>query len=176
MRCPACDCDSTQVVDTRPLSAGRAVRRRRQCRGCDIRFTTYERVELRVRKRGGAAEEFRPDKLRASIAIACAKRPVSQIAIDAMVKRIVDDVSSRAGPEIESREIGRVVMQTLEPVDRVAFIRYASVYRNFEDIGAFREAVDELDVKAALAERDRRLRAQVELQLDRAAPGEEEGA
>ena len=150
MRCPACDSASTKVVDTRTARAGRAVRRRRECLGCASRFTTYEKVEERpllVLKRDGSAEAFQRDKLRASIAIACAKRPVSAADIETLVDRIEDDVSRSARVEISSAAIGEAVMKALKPLDRVAYVRYASVYRNFQGLGEFQEVVDELIIR-----------------------------
>ena len=175
MLCPSCDSDSTKVVDTRAARDGRAVRRRRECLGCGGRFTTYENVEqrpLQVLKRDGSAEDFQRGKLRASIATACAKRPVSPADIEALVDRVEDAVSGSAGVEISSAVIGEAVMEGLEPLDRVAYIRYASVYRNFQHIDEFQEAVDELIVKERQVEQDR---LQVELVLDADAGARREG-
>ncbi len=175
MRCPSCDGESTKVVDTRAARVGRAVRRRRECLRCGGRFTTYESVEqrpLQVLKRDGSAEDFLCDKLQASIATACAKRPVSPSDIEALVERIEDAVSHSARVEISSAAIGEAVMEGLEPLDRVAYIRYASVYRNFQHIDEFQEAVDELIVKARRDEQDR---LQVEFVLDADPGAGEEG-
>lgn len=142
------------------------MRRRRECLRCGRRFTTYENVEqrpLQVLKRDGSAEDFQRDKLQASIATACAKRPVAPSDVEALVDRIEDAVSGSAGVEIASAVIGEAVMEGLEPLDRVAYIRYASVYRNFQHIDEFQEAVDELIVKERRVEQDR---LQVELLLD----------
>lgn len=167
MRCPHCDSRSTRVVDTRSARGGRAVRRRRECRDCGDRFTTYENEErrpLQVAKRDGSAEVFRRDKLRAGIATACAKRPVSPAEIEALMDRVEDALTLSARVEIPSSAIGEAVMREIEPLDRVAYIRYASVYRNFEHIDEFQEAVDELIVRAR---REARERVQRELPLDR---------
>lgn len=150
MRCPACHSASSKVVDSRTARDGRAVRRRRECLRCSDRFTTYEYVEERqvqILKRTGSAEDFDRDKLRMSIAVACAKRPVSSAEIEALVDSIDDTISRSAGVEIPSAEIGEMVMEGLKPLDRVAYIRYASVYRNFQDIEEFQEIVDDLSVK-----------------------------
>ena len=165
MICPACDSGSSKVVDTRAAKGGRAVRRRRECLGCGQRFTTYERVEeraVRVVKSDGSAEDFQRDKLEAGIATACAKRPVSPAEIEALVDRVEDNVSGSARVEISSRAIGELVMEGLKPLDRVAYVRYASVYRNFQHIDEFQEVVDELTVKD---QRDNRRRFQRELPL-----------
>lgn len=176
MRCPHCDSGSTRVVDTRSARGGRAVRRRRECLGCSERFTTYEHVErrpLQVAKRDGSAEVFKRDKLRAGIAAACAKRPVSPAEIEALMDRIEDAVTQSARVAIPSSLIGEAVMEELKPLDRVAYIRYASVYRNFEHIDEFQEAVDELIIRER---REARERAQRELPLDaERASGETDG-
>ncbi len=175
MRCLSCDSGSTKVVDTRAARGGRAIRRRRECLQCGDRFTTYENVEqrtLQVLKRDGSAENFEREKLRASIAVACAKRPVSPSEVESLVDRIEDAVSGSAGVEISSEVIGEAVMAGLEPLDRVAYIRYASVYRNFQHIDEFQEAVDQLNVKARRVQQHR---FQGELLLDpHAAPPEED--
>ena len=175
MRCLSCDSGSTKVVDTRAARGGRAIRRRRECLQCGDRFTTYENVEqrtLQVLKRDGSAENFEREKLRASIAVACAKRPVSPSEVESLVDRIEDAVSGSAGVEISSEVIGEAVMAVLEPLDRVAYIRYASVYRNFQHIDEFQEAVDQLNVKARSVQQHR---FQGELLLDpHAAPPEED--
>lgn len=165
MTCPACDSGSSKVVDTRAAKGGRAVRRRRECLGCGQRFTTYERVEeraVRVVKSDGSAEDFQRDKLEAGIVTACAKRPVSPAEIEALVDRVEDNVSGSARIEISSRAIGEQVMEGLKPLDRVAYVRYASVYRNFEHIDEFQEVVDELTVKD---QHENRRRFQRELPL-----------
>lgn len=150
MRCPACHSASSKVVDSRTARDGRAVRRRRECLRCSDRFTTYEYVEERqvqILKRTGSAEDFDRDKLRMSIAVACAKRPISSADIEALVDSIDDRILRSAGVEIPSAEIGEMVMEGLKPLDRVAYVRYASVYRNFQDIEEFQEIVDDLSVK-----------------------------
>jgi transcriptional repressor NrdR len=165
MRCPECDATENRVVDTRASRGGRAVRRRRECTVCGARFTTYEYVEERpvqVLKRSGAVEEFDREKLLRSIRVACAKRPVSASEMEQLVDDIEDDLSKDAGLEIPSIRLGALVMDRLRPIDRVAYVRFASVYRNFQDAGEFQEFVDEM---AAAQEREELRRNQVELPL-----------
>jgi transcriptional repressor NrdR len=165
MRCPNCDATDNRVVDTRTSKGGRAVRRRRECSVCETRFTTYEVVEeraIQVLKRTGAAEDFDRGKLLKSLKVACAKRPVSPVQIEGAVDRIVEELSTEAGVEVESARIGELVIEALRGLDRVAYVRYASVYRNFQDAGEFRDAVDELDSRQ---EREVLARNQVELPL-----------
>jgi transcriptional repressor NrdR len=167
MRCPNCDATDNRVVDTRTSKGGRAVRRRRECSVCETRFTTYEVVEerpIQVLKRSQAAEDFDRGKLLRSVKVACAKRPVSASEMEAAVERIEEDLSREAGVEIESARIGELVMEALQKLDRVAYVRYASVYRNFQDAGEFRDAVDELETRG---EREAQARSQVELPLPR---------
>ncbi len=155
MQCPACKSESSKVVDSRTARGGRAVRRRRECLACAARFTTYEYVEerrLQVLKRSGRAEEFRRDKLRAGVAKACAKRPVPPEEIEALVDCVEDALSSSVGLQIESAGIGELVMLHLKPLDRIAYVRYASVYKNFQDIDEFRRAVDEIHVRERMAQ------------------------
>ena len=134
MRCPECDATENHVVDTRGTRGGRAVRRRRECAVCGTRFTTYEHVEkrpLRVIKRDGRGENFDRAKLLLSITLACTKRSVSQEDIDAVVDNVEDDLSKDVNTEVPASQIGEMVMACLEPLDRVAYVRFASVYRNF---------------------------------------------
>lgn len=163
MRCPECDATENRVVDTRTSRGGRAVRRRRECSVCGARFTTYEYVEARpvqVLKRSGAVEDFDRGKLLRSVNIACAKRPISTAAMEALVDDVEDQLSQRASVEIPSVHLGALVMERLRPLDRVAYVRFASVYRNFQDAGEFQEFVDEM---AAAQHREELRRNQVEL-------------
>ena len=163
MRCPECDATDNRVVDTRASRGGRAVRRRRECTVCGKRFTTYEYVEerpIQVLKRSGNVEDFDRSKLVASIHTACAKRPVSASAMDALVDDIEDALSRYAGIEVPSVKLGEMVMDRLRGVDRVAYVRFASVYRNFQDAGEFQEFVDEM---AERQEREALRRIQEEL-------------
>ncbi len=163
MRCPECDATENRVVDTRASRGGRAVRRRRECSVCGARFTTYEYIEerpIQVLKRSGAIEDFDRSKLLRSVKVACAKRPVSAAEIEALVDDVEDVLSREAGVEVPSVRLGALVMERLSPVDRVAYVRFASVYRNFQDAGEFQEFVDEM---AAAQEREALRRNQVEL-------------
>ncbi|MEE2900444.1 MAG: transcriptional regulator NrdR [Gemmatimonadota bacterium] len=152
MRCPQCDATENRVVDTRASRGGRAVRRRRECTVCDTRFTTYEYIEERpvqVLKRSGAVEDFDRSKLLDSVRVACAKRPVSASQMEALIDDIEDGLSRQAGVEVPSVQLGALVMERLSPLDRVAYVRFASVYRNFQDAGEFQEFVDEMTAAQA---------------------------
>ena len=147
MRCPDCDATDNRVVDTRASRGGRAVRRRRECTVCGARFTTYEYVEerpIQVLKRSGNVEDFDRTKLMASVRTACAKRPVSASSMEALVNDIEDALSRYAGLEVPAVKLGELVMERLRHLDRVAYVRFASVYRNFQDAGEFQEFVDEM--------------------------------
>jgi len=163
VRCPECDATDNRVVDTRASRGGRAVRRRRECTVCGTRFTTYEYIEerpIQVLKRSGSVEDFDRGKLLGGVRTACAKRPVSASEMEALADEIEDAVSRYAGVEVPSEKLGEMVMERLRSLDRVAFVRYASVYRNFQDAGEFQEIVDEM---AARQEREAVRRSQVEL-------------
>ena len=145
VNCPFCNHDDSKVVDSR--DSGDGIRRRRQCLRCDRRFTTYERVHARevlVKKRDGRSEEFSRDKLWSSLTKACAKRPMVPGAIDRLVDEIEAAVIESGKPEIPARAVGDLVMDKLRDLDRVAYIRYASVYRDFRDIEAFRDEISAL--------------------------------
>lgn len=160
-----------RVVDTRTTREGRAVRRRRECAACEARFTTYEYVEerpIQVLKREGDAEDFDREKLRRSIHVACAKRPVSPAQIETIVDGIEDTLSREAGVEVPSDRIGAMVMERLKPLDRVAYVRFASVYRNFQDVDEFQDFVHEMNTRDR---RERQARDQVELPLSRSQEG-----
>ena len=154
MRCPFCDNVDTQVIDSRVSDEGDSIRRRRRCNACDKRFTTYERVELAmpvIVKKNGSRTEFEPAKLRASLMLALRKRPVSADAVDAAIQRIEEKLRSSGEREIMSGQIGELVMRELRRLDKIAYIRFASVYRSFEDVSEFRDAIDEIDVEAKAA-------------------------
>lgn len=164
MRCPACDSDS-RVVDSRESREGKAVRRRRECAECGGRFTTYEFVAERtpqVLKRSGAAEDFDRDKLLRGVRVACAKRPVSPARLEEIADAVEDLISGRAELEIATEEIGAIVMSRLRSLDRVAYVRFASVYRNFQDAEEFEEIVEEI---ARVRRREAATRNQSELPL-----------
>jgi transcriptional repressor NrdR len=134
MRCPFCSNEDTQVKDSRPTEDGAAIRRRRQCDKCGSRFTTFERVQLReliVLKRSGRRVPFDRDKLARSLSIALRKRPIEQDQIEQMISGIVRKLESQGESEITSETIGELVMEALAQVDKVAYVRYASVYRDF---------------------------------------------
>jgi len=147
VKCPFCGADDTAVVDTRLNDEGDIVRRRRKCNACDKRFTTYERAEIRlpqVVKKNGSRTEFSRDKLRASLELALRKRPVSTESVDAAVVDIEDKLLSSGEREVTSQQVGELVMRELKKLDKVAYIRFASVYRNFEDVDAFSRAIREV--------------------------------
>jgi len=147
VRCPSCDHSEDRVVDSRTSRGGRAIRRRRECLGCGRRFTTYEHIEeepLSVRKRTGASEPYDRAKLLGSIGTACAKRSVSLADIEALVDGIEEELEAADTREVSSRDLGEMVMSRLRTVDQVAYVRFASVYRNFQDTTEFMEEVREL--------------------------------
>ena len=147
MKCPFCGSDDTQVIDSRVSEPGDSIRRRRRCTGCQKRFTTYETVELRlpqVVKSNGTRSDFDVGKLRNGFQRALHKRPVPTEFVDQAVDRIVGQVLALGEREIPSRQIGEMVMQELYKLDKVAYIRFASVYRSFQDVEDFREAVRKL--------------------------------
>ncbi|WP_149535663.1 transcriptional regulator NrdR [Siccirubricoccus phaeus] len=142
MRCPFCGRDDTQVKDSRPAEEGAAIRRRRSCPGCGARFTTFERVQLReitVVKTDGRRVPFDREKLARSIRVALRKRPVEEDRIERIVNGIQRKLETEAESEVTSRQIGEIVMDTLKGVDEVAYVRFASVYRNFAEARDFRE-------------------------------------
>ena len=142
MRCPFCAHDDSQVKDSRPTEDGAAIRRRRQCEGCGARFTTFERIQLReltVLKRESRREPFERDKLARSVAIACRKRPIEPAQIDQMVSGIQRQLETLGDPEIDARQIGAFVMDALRGIDSVAYIRFASVYKDFTEARDFEE-------------------------------------
>jgi transcriptional repressor NrdR len=147
MRCPFCSHPDTQVVETRISEDLASIRRRRQCASCEKRFTTYERAEVSfpaVVKKDGRRIEFETTKLRASLNLALRKRPVSTEQIDSAIERIEEKLLSSPTREVQSSRIGELVMRELKRLDKVAYIRFASVYRSFEDIDEFRALVDEV--------------------------------
>ncbi len=142
MRCPFCSHENSQVKDSRPTEDGASIRRRRQCEECSARFTTFERVQLRdltVVKAGSRREPFDRTKLDRSIAIACRKRPVPQERIDRLVSSIQRQVETLGDSEIPSSRIGEMVMDGLKALDPVAYIRFASVYKDFREARDFEE-------------------------------------
>jgi len=149
MRCPFCGHDDTQVKDSRPTDDNAAIRRRRSCPSCGSRFTTFERVQLRelvVVKKDGAKESFDRDKLAKSIAIAVRKRPVDADRVERIINSIQRRLESSGESEIPSTMIGEMVMESLANLDQVAYVRFASVYRNFLEAKDFEEFVGKLGV------------------------------
>ena len=150
MKCPFCGHAETQVVETRVAEEGTFIRRRRQCGACEKRFTTYERPEVTfpvVVKKDGRRIDYDPAKLRASFALALRKRPVSTEQVDSAVERIEEKLLALPAREVASHRMGEMVMRELKKLDKVAYIRFASVYRSFEDIDEFRALVDEVQVR-----------------------------
>ncbi len=142
MRCPFCAHDDTQVKDSRPTEDGSSIRRRRQCSSCGARFTTFERVQLRevvVVKSGDRREPFDRSKLEQSIALACRKRGIEQERLDQLISGIQRQVETAGEPEVPSSRIGELVMEGLRQIDSVAYIRFASVYRDFSEARDFEE-------------------------------------
>lgn len=147
MKCPFCGEFDTQVIDSRVSEDGTSIRRRRRCVACSKRFTTYENAELRlpqVVKQNATRAEFSIDKLRTSFQRALHKRPVATEAVDQAIDQIVKNVLSLGQREISSREIGEMVMQQLYALDKIAYVRFASVYRSFQDAEDFHDVLKEL--------------------------------
>ncbi|MFP5405372.1 MAG: transcriptional regulator NrdR [Gammaproteobacteria bacterium] len=159
MHCPFCDHADTQVIETRESEEGDSIRRRRRCLACEKRFTTYERIELSlpaVIKRNGTRSEFDRRKLRASLSLALRKRPVGADAVDAAIQRIEAKVLGLGAREVASEQIGELVMDELRKLDKIAYVRFASVYRKFEDVGEFADAVLEVQARRRPGEESRR--------------------
>lgn len=146
MRCPYCGSDRTRVLDSRPVERGAAIRRRRVCEGCQNRFSTYERSDLPlvVRKRDGRLEPFQVDKLRAGLESALADRPVTHKRLESLIREIEKAARDR-GPRVDSDEIGRAVLERLRDVDQVAYLRFASVYKEFQGAQDFEREMATLE-------------------------------
>jgi len=156
MRCPFCSADDTRVIDSRLADDGDTVRRRRECQACDERFTTFEHAQLRlpqVTKSDGRREPFDEVKLRGGMQRALQKRPVDSEALERSVQRILRKVTVGGDREIDSEKIGQFVMQELHELDGVGYVRFASVYRQFEDVDAFSEAVKSLQEQPSASEK-----------------------
>jgi transcriptional repressor NrdR len=154
MRCPYCHGTEDKVVDSRTSQEGRSVRRRRECVSCGKRFTTYEYVEERqllVKKADGTTQAFGRRKLDQALRLPCAKRPVTTADIEAMVNAVEDQLLQAGEDEVESTRIGELVMEQLKAKDHVAYVRYASVYRNFQDLDEFYEELKDLSARRARA-------------------------
>jgi transcriptional repressor NrdR len=161
MKCPFCGAPDTQVVDSRASEEGDSIRRRRRCGACDKRFTTYEMVELRmpsIVKANGIREEFDTDKLRTGFVRALHKRPVPTEYVDAAIERITQKLLALGEREIASRRIGEMVMRELYRLDKVAYIRFASVYKDFQDPEDFRDVLKDVIKEVPKASPRRRTR------------------
>ena len=148
MHCPFCQHEDTRVIDSRLAEDGGTVRRRRECPHCGERFNTFETADLKlptIVKSGERRETFDERKLRVSFERALQKRPVTSDAVDAAVRAIVNDLRRSGDREVPSREVGELVMRELKNLDQVAYVRFASVYRSFEDVHAFREEIEKLE-------------------------------
>ena len=147
MRCPFCRSSDSRVIDSRELGGGESIRRRRECPHCRRRFTTYERVEtvsLVVVKKDGRREEFNPDKLRMKLRVALTKRPVSEDQVDALISRIEGHLLALGVREVPSDIVGEAALRELKELDQVAYIRFASVYREFADLEDLRREMEDL--------------------------------
>lgn len=150
MKCPFCDYGDSKVVDSRPTDEGLTIRRRRECFGCGKRFTTYEKVEtipLIVIKSDNTREPFDRQKLLSGLMRACAKRPISTAQLEEVVNKIEANMSNSLKREFTSKEVGEMALDCLRELDEVAYIRFASVYRSFQDIETFRDELDRLLAK-----------------------------
>lgn len=155
MKCPYCDKVDTKVIDSRPTEEGHAIRRRRECDQCGRRFTTYEKVEetiLMVVKKDGRREAFDRNKILNGIIKACEKRPVSMAQMESIVDEIEKTISNSMKKEVESYNIGELIMNLLKNVDEVAYVRFASVYRQFTDVSTFIKEIEKLIGPAMLSE------------------------
>ena len=147
MKCPSCHKEDSKVVDSRSIKGGESIRRRRECNACNFRYTTYEYVldnPVKVIKKSGEREEYDRAKLEKSFNIACEKRPIPEEKIQKAISRIEEKISNISNIEIEAYQIGGLVMEELKEIDKVAFIRFASVYREFKDIGEFQTQIEDL--------------------------------
>jgi len=147
MKCSNCNYKSTKVLDSRPIEEGRSIRRRRECERCGFRFTTFERMEevpLIVVKKDGARQEFSREKLIRGLIKACEKRPVSIETIESLVRDVEKEIRNTGDSEVDSKDIGELVMNRLSEIDEVAYVRFASVYRQFKDISVFLDELKEL--------------------------------
>jgi transcriptional repressor NrdR len=148
MHCPFCQHDDTRVIDSRVSDDGSTIRRRRECSSCLERFNTFETAEIKlpvIVKSDGRREPFEEHKLRASLHKALQKRPVSEEQIDDAVRAVIHGLRTSAERELPSRRVGEFVMDELRKLDQVAYVRFASVYRSFEDVQAFREEIEKLE-------------------------------
>ena len=150
MRCPKCGCQDDKVIDSRASREGATIRRRRECTGCNHRFTTYEEIErqgLFVLKKDGRREEFSTEKLISGIKKACQKRPISPKVIEDLVERIVNQITDKYEQEVPGEVVGKLVMEGLREIDEVAYVRFASVYRRFQEATDFVQEVKKMEGK-----------------------------
>ncbi|GGH86787.1 transcriptional repressor NrdR [Pullulanibacillus pueri] len=155
MRCPNCQHNGTRVLDSRPVEDGRSIRRRRECESCHFRFTTFETVEeipLIVVKKGDNRETFNREKILRGLIKACEKRPVPLEKLEELVRKVETELRGRGVSEVNSKEVGELVMDELAKVDDVAYVRFASVYRQFKDINVFIHELKDLLNKAKAEE------------------------
>lgn len=148
MRCPFCDADETKVIDSRLADEGYVVRRRRECLTCSERFTTFETAELvmpQIVKNDGRREPFNEEKLRSGVVRALEKRPIESDAVEGLINNIKQQMRATGDREIKATKLGEWVMEALKNIDQVAYVRFASVYRSFEDVNAFREEIERLE-------------------------------
>jgi transcriptional repressor NrdR len=154
MRCPKCGAQDDKVIDSRSGQDGSVIRRRRECLKCETRFTTYEEIyreKLRIQKRDGQYEEFDRHKLMAGIEKACEKRPISARQIEALADRVITELENEYGREVPSNKLGERVMEHLRKLDQVAYVRFASVYRQFRDADQFIEEIRRLGTSATVS-------------------------
>ena len=150
MLCPKCKFEDSKVVDSRPLNSDSSIRRRRECLSCQFRFTTYEYIQLSpimVIKKSGGREEYNREKIEKSLHLACNKRPVSEEVLQKVINEIEEQINNTSNVEINSSLIGELIIDKLRMLDKVAFIRFASVYRQFHDLGEFQAHLDDLKNK-----------------------------
>jgi len=148
MRCPFCEADETKVIDSRLADEGYVVRRRRECLTCSERFTTFETAELvmpQIVKNDGRREPFNEEKLRSGVVRALEKRPIESDAVEGLINQIKQQMRATGDREIKATRLGEWVMEALKNIDQVAYVRFASVYRSFEDVNAFREEIERLE-------------------------------
>ena len=165
MKCPYCDYAGTKVLDSRAANENKSIRRRRECEKCGKRFTTFEMVEetpLMVIKKDGSREEFSREKVMRGLIRACENRPVSVEQLEALVSEVEKQLRTTAQAEVESRSIGELVMQELYPVDEVAYVRFASVYRQFKDINMFMKELTQILMKQPQQDKKEKLAAAAE--------------
>lgn len=152
MRCPSCQYNGTRVVDSRPVDDNKEIRRRRECESCGFRFTTFEKIEetpLIVVKKEGTREEFSREKVLRGLIRACEKRPVALEELEELVINIEKDLRRLGNAEVRSEDVGEMVMDRLAKIDEVAYVRFASVYRQFKDLNVFIDELKELIIRQA---------------------------